>query len=360
MSNQLIKASCVLKKPMDVSHSTKKADEALSSDRLRHLYLEMLRIRMVEERIAELYAEKEMRCPVHLCIGQEAIPVGVSATLNRDDLVLSGHRSHGHYLAKGGDLNRMFAEIYGKESGCAKGKGGSMHLVDLAAGFLGATPIVASSIPIAVGAAFGAKLKGLNVVTVVYFGEGATEEGTFHESVNFAVLRNLSIIFVCENNLYSVYSPLSVRQPNTRDIVDIAEAHGCEGKRIDGNDVRVIHESASQAVRKARSAGGPTLLECETYRWREHCGPNFDNDLGYRAPAEFEEWQANCPLEKAKTYLSELDALSLSWQRDQVDRLSSEIEQAVRFAEKSQFPSRDQLFQDVYARSSLASEERAA
>ncbi|WP_454061331.1 thiamine pyrophosphate-dependent dehydrogenase E1 component subunit alpha [Candidatus Nitrospira salsa] len=335
-------------------------DESLTSNRLQQLYCEMLRIRMVEERIAELYGEKKMRCPVHLCIGQEAIPVGVSAILHRDDVVLSGHRSHGHYLAKGGNLNRMLAEIYGKEGGCAKGKGGSMHLVDRTAGFLGATPIVASSIPIAVGAAFGAKLQGLNLVTVVYFGEGATEEGTFHESVNFAVLKNLPIVFVCENNLYSVYSPLSVRQPNVRDIVALAESHGCEGKRIDGNDIRVMYESSSQAVYKARNNGGPTFLECETYRWREHCGPNFDNDLGYRAPSEFEEWKATCPLEKTKTYLSQLDAWSLSWHQDQVERLSSEIESAVRFAEKSPLPSKDQLFQHVFAIPSLASEEQAA
>ena len=339
---------------------TSVAHESLTGDALRHLYVEMLRIRLIEERIADLYAEKEMRCPVHLCIGQEAIPVGVSATLKQDDLVLSGHRSHGHYLAKGGDLSRMLAEIYGKESGCAKGKGGSMHLVDLAAGFLGATPIVASSIPIAVGAAFGAKLKGQNIVTVVYFGEGATEEGSFHESVNFAVLKNLPILFVCENNLYSVYSPLSVRQPHTRDIVQIAEAHGCEGKRIDGNDVRLVYESAFQAVRKAKSHGGPTLLEYKTYRWREHCGPNFDNHLGYRTSSEFEEWHIRCPIAKTKEQLSEFGSFDVTWERRQVDRLSSEIEAAVQFAKKSRFPSKDQLFRNVYATSSLPPEEKAA
>ena len=345
---------------MNITHHIQSVDPKISSELLRYFFLEMLRIRMVEERIADLYQEKEMRCPVHLCIGQEAIPVGISATLKQCDLVLSGHRSHGHYLAKGGDLSRMLAEIYGKEDGCAKGKGGSMHLVDLAAGFLGATPIVASSIPIAVGAAFGAKMKGQNIVTVVYFGEGATEEGTFHESVNFAVLKNLPILFVCENNQYSVYSPLSVRQPVTRDIVHIAEAHGCEGKRIDGNDVRMVYESAFQAVRKAKCNGGPTFLEYETYRWREHCGPNFDNHLGYRTSLEFEEWHMRCPIEKTKQHLSQLGTFDPIWEHDQVDRLSSEIEVAVQFAKKSQFPSKDQLFQDVYAIPSLGSEEKAA
>ena len=315
---------------------------------------------MVEERIADLYQEKEMRCPVHLCIGQEAIPVGVSATLHPDDQVLSGHRSHGHYLAKGGDLGRMIAEIYGKEAGCAKGKGGSMHLVDPSAGFLGATPIVASSIPIAVGVAFSVKLKGLNTVTVAYFGEGATEEGVFHESVNFAVLQNLSIVFVCENNLYSVYSPLSVRQPGARNVVDIAEAHGCEGKRIDGNDVACVYEAALHAVNKARNCGGPTFLECETYRWREHCGPNFDNHLGYRNVSEFDEWRATCPIEKAKNQLDQRGAMNGSWEEEIVDRLSTEIDLAVQFAKQSPFPSKEQVYHDVYEEASLASEEKAA
>ena len=348
--------------PRSVSNPNrvKSVDASQSLELLQQLYIEMLRIRMVEDRIADLYAEKEMRCPVHLCIGQEAIPVGVSATMKQDDLVLSGHRSHGHYLAKGGDLSRMLAEIYGKESGCAKGKGGSMHLVDLAAGFLGATPIVASSIPIAVGAAFSAVMKGQNIVTVVYFGEGATEEGTFHESVNFAVLKNLPIVFVCENNLYSVYSPLSVRQPRTRDVIHIAEAHGCEGKRIDGNDVRLVYESASQAIRKARSNGGPTFLEYETYRWREHCGPNFDNHLGYRTLSEFERWRTRCPIEKTKKHLSELGLFDPTWERHHVDCLSSEIEAAVQFAKNSQFPPKDQLFRHVYAIPPLPSEEKAA
>ena len=345
---------------MVTPHRIQDTDESYSSETLQHWYREMLRIRMVEERIADLYEEKEMRCPVHLCIGQEAIAVGVSGSLNQDDLVLSGHRSHGHYLAKGGDLGRMLAELYGKETGCAKGKGGSMHLVDLDAGFLGATPIVGSSIPIAVGAAFGAKLKRKNFITVVYFGEAATEEGAFHESVNFAVLQNLPIVFICENNLYSVYSPMSVRQPNTRDIVEIVEAHGCEGNRIDGNDIQVMYEATSQAVRKARNQGGPTFLECETYRWREHCGPNFDNHLGYRREMEFEDWKARCPIGQMEKHLSQRGAYSEAWKQQQMNRISLEIEEAVHFAQKSQFPSPDQLFHDVYAIPSIALEEKAA
>src|SRR5579859_6536135 len=185
-------------------------------DLQRRLYRGLLRLRLVEERIAELYPEQEMRCPVHLSIGQEAVAVGVCDHLEPADQALSGHRSHGHYLAKGGDLRAMLAELYGRETGCARGKGGSMHLVDLEAGFLGATPIVASTIPIAVGVAFAARLRGQPLVTVAFFGEGATEEGVFHEAANFAALHRLAVVFVCENNLYSVYSPLEVRQPAGR------------------------------------------------------------------------------------------------------------------------------------------------
>ena len=180
---------------------------------LKKLYREMVRIRIVEESIAEHYPEQEMRCPVHFSIGQEAVAVGVCVHLDPSDHVFSNHRSHGHYLAKGGDLKAMVAEIYGKEAGCSRGFGGSMHLLDLKHGFLGAAPIVGSTIPIAVGSALTATVKEEDRVTVVFLGDGATEEGVFSESLNFAALKQLPVVFVCENNLYSVYSPLSVSQP---------------------------------------------------------------------------------------------------------------------------------------------------
>src|SRR5207249_1080843 len=200
-------------------------------------YWNMLRIRLVEERIAEMYPQQEMRCPVHLCIGQEAIAVGVCAALDNTDYVTGGHRSHGHYLAKGGDLKAMVAELYGKATGCCEGKGGSMHLVDLPVGFLGAVPIVGSTIPLAVGAAFGAMMRSEKRVAVPFFGEGATEEGVFHESINFAALKKLPVVFVCENNNYSVYSHISVRQPANREVYSVAEGHGVESLQGDGNDV---------------------------------------------------------------------------------------------------------------------------
>lgn len=313
------------------------------------LYHAMLRIRLVEERIAALYPEQEMRCPVHLCIGQEAVAAGACAALGRRDYVFSGHRSHGHYLAKGGDLKAMLAEIYGKAAGCAGGKGGSMHLIDLEAGFLGATPIVGSTIPIAVGAAFGSTMRGEDRVTMVFLGDGAVETGVFYESLNFAALKKLPVIFVCENNLYSVYSPLQVRQPDGRPITGIARALGLDGIECDGNDVELVYQVCSDAVKKARLGDGPSFLEFATYRWREHCGPEFDNQLGYRTEAEYMAWKERCPIAllEAKFLGSGLvSRLVLDEARFGLDK---EIDAAVAFARQSPFPDAQTMSADVVA-----------
>ena len=320
-----------------------------TTDYRTNLYYQMLRIRVVEERIADLYHEQEMRCPVHLSIGQEGAAVGVCAALSTQDYVLGNHRSHSHYLAKGGDLKAMLAELYGKATGCAQGKGGSMHLVDLSVGFLGATPIVASSIAIAAGAAFGSMLQGQPRVTVAFFGEAATEEGVMHETLNFAALKKLPMIFVCENNLYSVYSPLSVRQPAERDLALIAQGHGIEARRGDGNDVFEVNSMATEAVERARGGQGATLLELTTYRWREHVGPFYDNDLGYRTEAEFLAWKDHDPLELARAVLVADGVLSDQQIADMQSRIADEIDEAVAFAKVSPFPEQDQLIQHLYA-----------
>lgn len=313
---------------------------------MRRLYRELLRIRMIEQRIADIYPEQEMRCPVHLSIGQEAAAVGVCDQLSRTDWAMSGHRSHGHYLAKGGDLRAMFAEMYGKVTGCTDGKGGSMHLVDLSCGFLGAVPIVGSTIPIAVGAAWGARLRGESRVVAAFFGEGATEEGVFHEALNFAVLRQLPVVFVCENNLYSVYSPMSVRQPDGRPVHQVAAGQGVPSIQIDGNDVLAVHAAAGEAVARARSGGGPTFLELMTYRWREHCGPNFDNDKGYRTPAEYESWRLKDPVAAFERRLLEA---GLKPDPEMVTAITAEIDDAVRFAKASPFPGPSEMATFVYA-----------
>jgi pyruvate dehydrogenase E1 component alpha subunit len=326
-----------------------KMSNRIDNETLLRLYRDMLRIRLVEERLAELYPQQEMRCPVHLCIGQEAVPVGVCARLRPEDYAMSGHRSHGHYLAKGGNLPAMLAEIYGKVTGCSRGKGGSMHLVDLAAGFLGATPIVASTIPMAVGAALGAAMKGEDRVAVAFFGDAATEEGVFYESVNFAVLKRLPVLFVCENNLYSVYSPLAVRQPNGRDLCKIAEGEGATAARGDGNNVSEVYRLTGEAVARARRGDGPTVLEFDTYRWREHCGPYYDNDIGYRSETEFLARQQECPVARTAKALLETQAIST---RD-LDALRAEVEQeitgAVDFAKASPFPDPTEMRRHIYA-----------
>lgn len=315
----------------------------------RDLYTRMLRIRLVEERIAELYPEQQMRCPVHLSVGQEAVAVGVCAALQPDDYALSTHRSHAHYLAKGGDLKAMLAELYGKATGCCRGKGGSMHLIDRSVGFLGAVPIVGSTIPIGVGAAFGALLRKERRVTIVFLGDGATEEGVFHEAVNFAVLKKLPVVFVCENNFFSVYSSLDVRQPGTREIHELAQGYGLDSRAGDGNDVEAIHGLTQAAVERARSGAGPAFLEFKTYRWREHCGPHYDNHVGYRSEQEFESWKARCPVAGLKRRLLERSLVS----QDDLDTIESalnaEIDEAVAFAKASPFPDPNLLAEHLYA-----------
>ena len=309
----------------------------------------MLRIRMVEETIADRYAGQEMRCPVHLSIGQEGVAVGVSAALQKQDYVMSTHRCHAHYLAKGGDLKRMIAEIYGKETGCTGGFGGSMHLIDLSVNMLGSTPIVGSCMPVAVGTAFGSWLKGEKRVSVLYFGEGTTEEGTFLESLNFAALKRLPVIFVCENNLYSVYSPMSVRQPERRNRLAIAKAHGMEGFEGDWNQVEEVTQVTREAVERAREGLGPSFLEFSTYRWREHCGPNYDNDIGYRTEDEFFEWKKRCPIETFQKRLMAEGVLNGTEVEELKKSIRREIDDAFDFAKKSPFPSEEKLLTKLYA-----------
>jgi len=241
------------------------------------------------------------------------------------------------------------AEIYGKVTGCSKGKGGSMHLVDLSKGFLGAAPIVGSTIPIAVGAALGAVMRGEPRLTVIFFGDGAMEEGVFHEAVNFALLKKLPIVFVCENNLYSVYSPLSVRQPMGRELLDVAKGYGIESHQGDGNNVVEVYEYTEQAVRKAKQGNGPTFLEFKTYRWREHCGPNYDNDLGYRTEEEFLEWKQQDPIRTFEDRLLKNELLSKHNIDAMRKKVEAELDGAIRFAKESPFPQDKLLLEDIYA-----------
>jgi TPP-dependent pyruvate/acetoin dehydrogenase alpha subunit len=312
------------------------------------LLLQMKKIRLTEETIAARYSEWKMRCPTHLCTGQEAVAASVGQALRKNDFMVSSHRSHGHYLCKGGDLNKMLAEIYGKATGCCAGKGGSMHLIDQVVGFMGSTAIVGGTIPIGVGLGLSIKLNGTDQVSCVFFGDGATEEGVFYESINFAAVKSLPVLFVCENNLYSVYSPLKVRQPERRKIIKIAEAMGVSAEYGDGNDAIEVYKQVSLAVKAIRKGAGPRFFEFTTYRWREHCGPNFDNDIGYRTEEEYLFWKEKDPIRLLESRLLEQSIVSLKDLEDMEQTIQQEIDKALTFAETSPFPDPEEAFTNLY------------
>ena len=323
---------------------TSKRDHNLA----RRLYRSMLNIRLVEEGIAERYEEQEMRCPVHLSIGQEAAAAGVGLALHERDRIFSTHRSHAHYLAKGGDLRAMLAEIYGKAGGCVGGRGGSMHLMDPNVGMMASIPIVGSCIPLAVGTALSDALDGNDRVSIAYLGDASIEEGVFHESANFARLRDLPVLFICENNLYSVYSHLGIRQPD-RPLIAVAAAHDIRASHHDGNDVEAVHRATIEAAMHARSGEGPSFLLFDTYRWREHCGPNYDNHIGYREEQEYETWRERDPL---STYQAELlcdGTLSHNDIEEMENQLKADIDAAFEFAKTSPLPDSSTAHQHVYA-----------
>ena len=267
------------------------------------LFYEILRIREIEKSIASNYDKQKMRCPVHLSIGQESIAVGICGNLQKSDEVVTAHRSHAHYLAKGGNLKEMIAELHGKVSGCARGKGGSMHLMDLKANVVAAVPIVGSTIPIGVGKAWANKLKNKKKLVVIFFGDGATEEGVFYESLDFASLHNLRVLFVCENNKYSVYSDLSKRQSSNRSIKKIAKAIGIESIKLNDHNLFKVYEYSKKIINKIKKTSKPFLLEIDTFRQVEHCGPNEDDHLKYRSISQINYWKNKDQIENSMKFL---------------------------------------------------------
>jgi len=321
--------------------------DTVTADIKKNLLRTMVLIRRFEEKIVELYPAQEMKTPVHLCIGQEAVAAGVAAHLQAQDFVFSTHRNHGHYLAKGGCIKAAMAELYGRRTGCAKGKGGSMHLVAPERGIPGATAIVGGSIPLAVGTAFASRYRQDGKVSVAFLGDGAADEGIFHESLNFAALKCLPVVFVCENNYYATNSRLRARQPH-QDIYKRAHGYDIPGLQVDGNRVLEVYEAAQQAVGRAREGGGPSLLECRTYRWKGHVGPDCDWEKGCRPKAELDQWTEKCPIRMCREELSREGLLGDGeWQamgRDADER----IEEAVRAAKQGAYPDPSELCTDVY------------
>jgi len=318
----------------------------LAPELLVDLYVTMRRIRRAEETIATLYPEQEIRCPTHLSIGQEAGATGVCLALRITDTAVSTHRCHAHYLAKGGDLRAMFAELYGRATGCCGGKGGSMHLTAPEVGMLGASAIVAGSVPLAVGTALAARMAGTDEVAVAFFGDAAMEQGVTHESLALAALRRLPVLFVCENNLYATNTALRTRQAGT-DLAPRAAGHWVPGVTVDGNDVVAVYRTAKTAVERARRGRGPTLIEVKTYRFREHVGPNYDIDLGYRTQAELDRWMAREPVAALARRLERAGALSAERRHALDAQVEAEVADAVAFAKASPFPEPAALYADV-------------
>lgn len=315
------------------------------------LYEMMLRIRLCEESLVEPIQNREILCPVHLCSGEEAIAAGVCAALEKEDYIFGNHRSHGHYLAKGGNLNEMVAEVFCRETGCSRGRGGSMHLIDPSCGMLGSAPIVAGTISLALGAAMASWIRESRQVAVSFFGDGATGEGVLCESLNFAALKKLPVIFVCENNLYSTH--LSIDEIRvSRKIYQMGLPFGEKSYRVDGNDVLKVYEQACKAVELCRNGEGPVFIECLTYRQRGHVGPD-DNVQGthtdIRPAKEIRQWLKKDPIKRIETYLVQqagFDSAELEKVRTSV---TQEVNDAFDFARKSPFPFQEELTRYVFA-----------
>ena len=316
-----------------------------SKEKLLEMYRKMLEIRQFEEKVYELYGQNLVPGTIHLYVGQEAVAVGVCANLRREDYVVSTHRGHGHCIAKGADLKRVMAEILGKKTGYCKGKGGSMHIADFSVGILGATGVVGAGIPIAVGAGLSIKLRGTDQVVACFFGDGASNQGTFHEGINMAAIWKLPVLFVCENNLYA----MGTRQSRVMLIENISErasAYGIPGITVDGNDVLAVYEAAREAVERAKRGEGPTLIECKTYR---HKGHSRMDPATYRPKEEVEYWLKKDPIPRFKRKLLEMGILTEEEAKGIEEQVSREIEEAVKFALESPYPEPEEALKDVYA-----------
>ena len=305
----------------------------------------MKRIREIELAIAAKYSEQLMRCPVHLSVGQEISSASLSLLVKKTDFSVSTHRGHAHYLAKGGDLKKMIAELYGKSTGCSKGKGGSMHLIDSSVRFMGTSAIVGNSIPTGTGLAMAAKINSKNNISIIHIGDGATEEGSFYESLNFAALHSLPALYLCENNFFSVYSPLNVRQPKDRNIHKLAEQIGIKSFFSKSNDPKEYYEVLKEAINYCRNYVKPVFIEFETYRWLEHCGPNNDDDLRYRNKNEIKYWRDNDPIDKTEKTLTKEE------KKDYLlfcESIKKEINDAFEYAFESSPPKANSIFEDIY------------
>ncbi len=318
----------------------------IENAKLLEMYRQMLTIRFFEEKVFELYGQNLVPGTIHLYAGEEAVAVGVCANLRRDDYITSTHRGHGHCIAKGARLDKTMAEILGRKTGYCKGKGGSMHIADFSIGMLGATAVVGAGIPIAVGAGLSIKLRSTDQVVACFFGEGASNQGTFHEGINLAAVWDLPVLFVCENNLYAMGTRQS-RAMVIENIADRAVAYGIPGVVVDGNDVLAVYEAAHRAVERGRRGEGPTLIECKTYRQKGHS--RFD-PAAYRPKEEVETWLKKDPIMRLQRKLLDLKALVETEDNEIVQEVKTAVDEATKFALESPFPDAEEALVDVYAK----------
>lgn len=317
----------------------------MEKERLVEIYRKMLEIRHFEEKVFDLYGQNLVPGTIHLYAGQEAVAAGVCATLRKDDYITSTHRGHGHCIAKGAKLERIMAEILGKKTGYCKGKGGSMHIADFSVGMLGATAVVGAGIPIATGAGLSIKLRKTDQVVACFFGEGASNQGTFHEGINMASIWRLPVLFVCENNLYAMGTRQS-RVMAVENVADRATAYGIPGRVVDGNDVLAVYDVAHEAVERARKGKGPTLIECKTYRHKGHS--RFD-PATYRSKKEVEEWLTRDPVSIFKTKLLGMKAVTEKRAKELEESVIADVEKAVKYALESPYPEPEEALEDLYA-----------
>ena len=325
---------------------TASSAQPVSDDVLRDIYSRMVRIRSFEEEAGKLSESGKIPGALHLYVGEEAVAAGVMVHLTDKDQITSTHRGHGHLVAKGGDLGRMYAELFGKADGYCKGKGGSMHISDLEKGMLGANGIVGAGPPIAIGAAFSNKYRGTKNVTVCFFGDGASNEGTFHEAANMAALYRLPLVFVCENNGFGEFTRQE-RHQAIRDVADRASGYGMPGVVVDGMDAIAVYETAGEAIARARRGEGPTLVEAKTYRFFDHVGVR-GMGVVYRDDSEVLEWRKRDPIDLMATRLEEMDVMTREEMDQLKERVLFEIREGIAFAEASPNPAADQLMEDVY------------
>ncbi len=312
-----------------------------------HALYKMSLIRCVEEVLGDNVDKGLIKCPCHLSIGQEAIPVGISQFLTQDDHVFGNHRSHGHFLSMNPDVHSLMAEALGKVTGCSKGMGGSMHVISTDNGFVGSVPIVSATLPVATGAALSSKLRKKDSIAVSYFGDGATEEGTFHETLNIASYYKLPVLFVCEHNLFSSHMHINERQPSDS-IARFAHAHGIENSVIDGNDINTVMNTAEVAIQHIRTGNGPYFIEAVTYRWRGHVGPDENIDVGLRRKEDLGEWKKRDPISRLAVSMIDSEMLNDDQYQELIEKVNLEVMSAWEQALKDPYPEVDQLLDTVY------------